>query len=107
MSTSEYFKQRVSMELLGDTQQPPWEINEEDLFQRLSELVAAGRRGPSEPLLDASSVQGPQGTMHRLLFDMHQTMRETADAARRIVHEQGTPHAPAPIAATATAPAAA
>ena len=40
-ATSDYFKQRVATQLLGEAMRPPWEIDEEALFTKLEARMAA------------------------------------------------------------------
>lgn len=117
-SHSEYFKQRVATELLGDEIKAPWDIDEERLFRRLAGILKAAttRTAPAEAATASSSdaallppppvaVGSEPSSSHggelwttspdaaaddveRLLVSMHQSITQNAQAVRRVLEAQ-------------------
>jgi len=115
---SEYFKQRVATELLGDEIKAPWDIDEERLFRRLAGILKAAttRTAPAEAATASSSdaallppppvaVGSEPSSSHggelwttspdaaaddveRLLVTMHQSITQNAQAVRRVLEAQ-------------------
>eukprot|EP00325_Prymnesiales_sp_UTEX-LB-985_P001770 CAMPEP_0174712672 /NCGR_PEP_ID=MMETSP1094-20130205/13595_1 /TAXON_ID=156173 /ORGANISM="Chrysochromulina brevifilum, Strain UTEX LB 985" /LENGTH=756 /DNA_ID=CAMNT_0015911767 /DNA_START=147 /DNA_END=2413 /DNA_ORIENTATION=- len=57
-SSDDYFKQRVSVELLGDPLRPAWEINEDQLFRRLAAMLETALSSGGVPGIDDGAASG-------------------------------------------------
>ena len=90
----DWLKQRIAVELLGDTPCPPWELEEDVLFERLSLLVsqAASIVNASEQTGAPSTASGAGGAdaasqqsfaLQQLLQSMQRTVNESAEAVKQ------------------------
>ena len=108
-AASDWFKQRVAVELLGDSPSAPWEIEEEALFHRLSTLVSqaasivlahAERENPASetsttaaaPAAAPAAANGESFAVLQMLIAMQRTAQENIDSVRTLMEqrERGT-----------------
>ena len=108
-STSDWLKQRIAVELLGDAASAPWQIDDGLLFSRLQGLLANASAvvdGQPRPSVDSSggaltasassstSTAAADSTraaqelaLHSLLLNMQRGVQESADAVRAFIDE--------------------
>lgn len=102
-SQSNWFKQRVATELLGDAPSAPWEIDDEALFHRLECLVAQASGIVNAKHEGAADVVGASDQPFELLqalLSMQRTVQQNADAVRTYLEQadDGAAVAPSPVA---------
>jgi len=81
IGSSDWLKQRLACDLLGDSVRAPWEIDEEELFHRLAGLVREAAGAPSDP--DPSKL-----ALHQLLLSMQKQVQENAEEVRSFLEVQ-------------------
>jgi hypothetical protein len=107
---SEFLKQRIACELLGEPMSAPWQIDEVDLFSRLKSLIgranaviesrasspaslasSSGGQTPPPSLGGAGHVATTHLELHQLLLSMQRTVQEKADEVRCFLDDADDP----------------
>ena len=79
MKSSDWLKQRLACELLGDSVRAPWEIDEEEIFSRLASLLQSAT---------ATDAMPRQLALHHLLLSMQRTVQANAEEVRNFLEVQ-------------------